>query len=385
MPVRRQRRNLTAPPTPTPSSEMQCHPPSSAEPGDLHLVSDRLRQRVRPYRRMIESALQPLFASDTPLDRAVAHVLFADAKRVRASLALIGSEAAGGRAEAALPIAVAFELLHTASLIHDDIMDGAELRRGRLCVHRVFGTGIAITAGDMLIFEAYRRLLLSFGAHPAPAARRALEIFTACAARACRGQALDLGFGVGSASMRQYLKMVRAKTGSMIEAPLECAALLAGAPASWCAGFRAYGRSLGIAFQIADDATDCLGSEPRAGKTLGNDLRNGTGSALLTYVRHACNPRQRERLADAIRGVRASHAQNGAAPLVALMQQHGALEWTQRLCARHADRASRALDAIGVEPARSELAAIAATVGRWKVSRPSPTQGATHEARRAVH
>jgi geranylgeranyl pyrophosphate synthase len=363
---------------------MKCNAPSPAEAGELHLIPDRLCERMRPYRRMVESALQPLFTSTTPLDRAAAHALFANGKRVRASLALIASEAAGGQACDALPIAVAFELLHTASLIHDDIMDGALVRRGRSCVHRVFGTSLAITAGDALIFEAYRSLLKSFERHPAAAAERAIEIFTSCAARACRGQSLDLAFAGDSASVRQYLTMVRAKTGSMIEAPLECAAMLAAAPPSWCHRFREYGRCLGIAFQVTDDATDYLGSEASTGKTLGNDLRNGAGSALLIFTRYACSPVQRPMLADAIQRARTSDAGDGVAPLVAMMHEHGAVEWTQRLCARYADRALRALQDIGVEPARTELAAIATTVGRWKVSRPQFTQGASHEARRAL-
>jgi len=363
---------------------MRGNAPSPVEPGELHSIPERLCARVGAYRHMIESALEPLFTSDTALDRAVRHVLFANAKRIRASLALITAEAAGGATRDALPIAVAFELLHTASLIHDDIMDGAQVRRGRPCVHRVFGTNLAITAGDALIFEAYRQLLQLFTRHPAPAAEQVIGIFTSCAAKACRGQALDLGFAADARSMRRYLGMVNAKTGSMIEAPLECGAVLAGAPTSWCEGFREYGRCLGIAFQVTDDVTDYLGSEEKGGKTLGNDLRNGAGSALLIYSRHACSPLQHEVLAAAIQRARTSHAGDNRASLVAMMAEHGAVEWTQRLCARYADRALRALEDIGVEPARTELAAIATIVGRWKVSRPQIPQGVRHEARRTL-
>jgi len=197
-----------------------------------------------------------MFSSGTALDGAVRHVLLARGKRVRASLALIASEAAGRPADDALRIAVAFELLHTASLIHDDIMDDGQLRRGRACVHRVFGTGLAITAGDALIFEAYRGLLPLFDRHPATVVERVLTIFTGCAARTCRGQALDLRWANACPSTRQYLTMIRAKTGSMIEAPIECAAVLAEAPLEWCERFRRYGRCMCISFQIADDAID---------------------------------------------------------------------------------------------------------------------------------
>src|SRR5690349_11448535 len=126
----------------------------------LDLVRDRLQQQTGRLRGLVEASLAGVFRGDTVLDRAARHLLFGEGKLVRASLALIGMEAAGGRAATAVRIATAFELLHTASLIHDDIMDAAEVRRGRECVHRVFGTRMAITAGDALIFEAYRHVLL---------------------------------------------------------------------------------------------------------------------------------------------------------------------------------------------------------------------------------
>jgi geranylgeranyl pyrophosphate synthase len=361
---------------------MKRNASSRIAPGELHLVVDRLCQRLQPYRRMVESALDPLFPVRTSLDRAVRHALFANAKRVRASLALIACEAAGGTARDALPIAVAFELLHTASLIHDDIMDGALVRRGRPCVHRAFGTSLAITAGDALIFEAYGVLQKSFGGDRQVA--QVIEIFTSCAAKTCRGQALDLDYPNHPPSLHRYLRMIRAKTGSMMEAPVECAALLAGAKPSWRGGFREYGRCLGIAFQITDDATDYLGDEVSAGKSLGNDLLNGAGSPLLIFTHHACSAEQRETLATAIRRARAAHATDSAATLVATMQEHGAIEWTQRLCARYADRARRALQGIGTDPARTELAAIASIIGQWKIARPQLTKGASDEARRAV-
>jgi geranylgeranyl pyrophosphate synthase len=361
---------------------MKRNAPSRTDPGDFHRVGDRLCERLRPYRGMVEAALDPLFTTNSSLDHAIRHALFANAKRVRASLALIASEAAGGTARNALPIAVAFELLHTASLIHDDIMDGALLRRGRSCVHHAFGTGLAITAGDALIFEAYRILRKSFAQNRA--ADQAIDIFTSCAAMTCRGQALDLDFPNHPASLHRYLRMVRAKTGSMIEAPIECAALLAGASRDCRDRFREYGRHLGIAFQITDDATDYLGSEAKAEKTLGNDLRNGAGSALLIFTHRASSAAERETLRAAIRRARVAHTTDAVAALVATMQQHGAIEWTERLCARYADRALRALQGIGVEPARTELAAIARIIGQWKVSRPPTSKGASHEARRAL-
>jgi geranylgeranyl pyrophosphate synthase len=330
---------------------------------DIH---ERLRRHIAPYRVVIEESLERTFRADTVLDRAVRHVLFADAKRLRASLALIGMEAAGGTAAHALEVAVAFELLHTASLIHDDVMDGGLMRRGRPCVHRVFGAHIAITAGDALIFEAYRRLLSLGEHHPACVVAQVVEIFTACAAQACRGQARDLTFPTASATLRDYLGMIRAKTGSMIEAPLRSAGVLAAAPGLTCERLREYGRCLGMAFQIVDDALEYLGSEDRAGKTLGNDLRRGGGSALLIFSRNGSRGAERA-VCDAVGRARASEDRASMTALLALFRQHGAIERTQQLCARYARRAIRELQDIDPGPARAELEAIARIVGDWDV------------------
>src|SRR5689334_22018877 len=332
--------------------------------GILDDVHERLRDRIAPYRNVIEASLQGTFPADTVLDRAVRHALFADAKRLRASLALIGMEAAGGNVGTALDVAAAFELLHTASLIHDDVMDGGMLRRGRPCVHRVFGTRMAITAGDALIFEAYRRLLALDRHHPAHVVEQVVQIFTACAARACRGQARDLTFPTESGTLRDYLVMIRAKTGSMIEAPLHSVGVLAGAPAPWCERLRAYGRSLGMAFQILHDALEFLASEDAARKTLGTDVQHGRGSALVIFCRDGSEDAAVD---DAVRRARVSGDGAAVTALVALFQEHGAIERTQQLCARYADRAVRALRAIGAGRARAELEAIAGIVADWAV------------------
>jgi len=316
---------------------------------------------------MIERSLQGVFQTDRVLDRAVRYVLFAGGKRVRASLALIGMEAAGGQATGAVHLATAFELLHTASLIHDDIMDAARVRRGRRCVHHVFGTGMAITAGDALIFEAYRRILELRRAHPVHAVERVLEVFTACAARACQGQARDLTFPREAATLRDYVAMVQTKTGSMIEAPLESVAILAGAAPRWRERFREYGRCLGIAFQAFDDAYDYLGSQATADKTVGHDVRNGGGSAMLIFCLKSCDAQERRALTAAAARLRASTDPQARRVLLSLLQKHGAIAATQRLCQRYVNRAVRALNGLGSTPARMELEAIARIVGEWDV------------------
>lgn len=335
------------------------------EPRMLDMIHDCLKEKIAPYRSMINKSIADLFRLDSVLDKAARHVLCADAKRIRAALALIATEAAGGAASRALPMAVAFELLHTASLVHDDIMDNAQSRRGRPCVHRLFGIDIAITTGDALIFEAYQQLL-SLGATWEPdRVSEVLRVFSHCALNTCGGQADDLTFNERPQSIKAYLKMVRRKTGSMIEAPLLGGAILANACPQWQTRFRIFGRELGTAFQIVDDAIDYLGHEDKARKTLGNDLRRNKGSAMLIYCRERCSAPEREILAQAIERFRGSGDIEETKPVLELLYKYDSVGFTQRLCARNILRARRIIEDIGQEPARTTLDAIARIVGYW--------------------
>jgi geranylgeranyl reductase family protein len=335
------------------------------EPRMLDLVHDCLRARTKVERTRVNRALAPLFQSPSQLDKVAREALFGDAKRVRASLALMGVDAAGGDAEAAVPMAVAFELLHTASLIHDDIMDESDTRRGRPCVHRTHGVDMAITVGDALIFEAYRQLGLLSRSFGAAQVDEVYRIFSACALRTCRGQALDLRFPFETGTILQYLKMVHRKTGSMIVAPLEGGAALAGAGQATRLAFQRYGGCLGVAFQIVDDAIDYLGTEERAGKTIANDLRRKAASAILIHTRQQSSDADRAEMMRAIQHYAKTGAVAALAPVYRLFHKHDAVAFTQQLVQRYVDRARCALRPVPNSPGARELEAMADIVGYW--------------------
>jgi len=335
------------------------------EPRMLDMIHDCLKDKIAPYRSIINESIARLFRADNVLDKAARHVLCADAKRIRAALALIATEAAGGDALHALPMAVAFELLHTASLVHDDIMDDARSRRGRPCVHRVFGIDIAITTGDALIFEAYQQLLDLGSTWNQDRVSAVLRVFNRCALQTCGGQSDDLTFSDRPQSIKAYLTMVRRKTGSMIEAPLQGAAVLTNACPQWRFRFRDFGRALGTAFQIVDDAIDYLGNENKARKTLGNDLRRKKGSAMVIYCHERCSPSEREVMASAIERFRRSGDIDDTKPVLDLLYKYDAIGFTQRLCEHYIRRARRIIENVGKEPARTTLDAIANIVGYW--------------------
>jgi geranylgeranyl pyrophosphate synthase len=224
---------------------------------------------------------------------------------------------------------------------------------------------MAITVGDALIFEAYRQLGLLSRSFGAAQVDEVYRIFSACALRTCHGQALDLLFPFETGTIVQYLKMVHHKTGSMIVAPLEGGAALAGASQETRLAFRRFGGCLGVAFQIVDDAIDYLGTEERARKTIANDLRRKAASAILIYTRQQSSDAERAELMRAIQQYAKTGSVGVLAPVYQLFHKHDAIAFTQRLVQRYIDRARRALRSAPAGPGTRDLEAMADIVGYW--------------------
>jgi geranylgeranyl diphosphate synthase type II len=243
-------------------------------------------------RRAVEDALDRALpaAADWPetIHEAVRYSLFAGGKRIRPQLALAAAEAAGGRWEDALPYACAVEMIHTYSLVHDDLpaMDDDDLRRGRPTSHKVYGEAIAILAGDALLTRAFH--LLAEGGHGEAADRlqrrlRAIEILGAAAGTTglIGGQVADLESEGRAISAGALQRMHSAKTGALLGASVRGAAVLAGATPEDERALVAYGHAVGLAFQIVDDVLDATADSTALGKTAGKDARAGKA----TYVR----------------------------------------------------------------------------------------------------
>ena len=231
-------------------------------------------------RQAVERTLERLLPADGgPADRvagAMRYAVTGGGKRLRPILALAACEAAGGTAESMLEPAAALELIHTYSLIHDDLpaMDDDDLRRGRPTVHRAYGEADAILAGDALHALAFAVL----ATHPqgdSRAARRADAVVLVARAAGISGmvggQAADLAAERDPADATRLEWIHRHKTGALLSASAELGAIHAGAPAEARAALAAYGQGLGLAFQIADDILDCTSSADALGKTPGKD------------------------------------------------------------------------------------------------------------------
>jgi geranylgeranyl diphosphate synthase type II len=233
---------------------------------------DHLRARVEQY-------LQTLAFSDAAttagLEEAMRYSLLAGGKRIRPVLALATARAIGRDPESVLPLAAAIELIHTYSLIHDDLpaMDDDDLRRGMPTNHKVFGESVAILAGDALYAEAFRHALHEQPGEPRDVLAALTELAAATGVNGMvGGQWLDV-----TAAPVDLRDLHTLKTGRLIAASVECVLLVHGMPSG---AYRAYADELGVLFQIVDDILDVTGTDDALGKPSGSDERHGK----RTYV-----------------------------------------------------------------------------------------------------
>jgi geranylgeranyl diphosphate synthase, type II len=244
-----------------------------AYPEHLRLEVERYLERLR---------FSDEFAT-AGLEEAMRYSLLAGGKRIRPVLVLATSSTLGLERAAVLPLAGAIELIHTYSLIHDDLpaMDDDDLRRGRLTCHKAFGDDVAILAGDGLYAEGFRLLLTEAGGQPTQVLAAAAALARATGVQGMvGGQFIDVARTAGSGP-DGLRRLHEVKTGRLIAASIECPLLLAeGQAPSTTAALRAFASELGVLFQIVDDILDVAGSEAALGKQQGSDQRLGK----RTYV-----------------------------------------------------------------------------------------------------
>ncbi|MEC3878274.1 polyprenyl synthetase family protein [Parapedobacter sp. 10938] len=209
----------------------------------------------------------------------VRYMLQIGGKRIRPLLTLMAADLFSiADMEGAVPAAVAIELFHNFSLVHDDIMDNAPLRRGHRTVHEKWNTNVGILSGDNLLIMAYAQLAKC----PADYLPAILETFNTMAAQVCEGQQLDMDFERATAvSIDQYLHMIRLKTSVLLGAALKIGALLAGAQEADAQRIYDFGVGVGIAFQLQDDILDVYGDPAQFGKQRGGDILANKKTYLL--------------------------------------------------------------------------------------------------------
>ena len=199
-------------------------------------------------------------------------------KRIRPSLLMLVCDAYGGSLQDALPVAAAVEMFHNFTLLHDDIMDNATVRRGKPSVYASWGDNVAILSGDAMMIYSYRML------HQAPPAKlhRIMDIFTTMALQVCEGQQYDMDFeSLQKVSVVEYMNMIELKTSVLLAGSAMIGAVLGDASEEDCRRIYRYALELGLAFQQQDDLLDSYGTQEELGKRIGGDILEGKKTCLM--------------------------------------------------------------------------------------------------------
>ncbi|HEV3411778.1 MAG TPA: polyprenyl synthetase family protein [Puia sp.] len=268
-------------------------------------------------------------------------------KRIRPILCLMGNELFAPIEEDAWQLATAIELFHNFTLIHDDIMDRAPLRRGMTTVHEKYGSSTAILTGDVMMVVSYD-YIAKIGS---PHISRILHLYNQTASHVCEGQQLDMDFERrDQVGMDEYLQMIGLKTSVLLAASLQIGAILGGAGLGNQDKIYQFGKHMGLAFQIQDDYLDCYGDTAKVGKKTGGDILAGKKTFLLVKTLEVATDAQRRR----IRELDAAPADDKIAGMLELFHACGADAWVRELKEQYRQAANQSLEDIAVLNSRKE-------------------------------
>jgi geranylgeranyl diphosphate synthase type II len=268
-------------------------------------------------------------------------------KRIRPVLCLMGNELFGPMEEDAWALATAIELFHNFTLIHDDIMDRAPLRRGKPTVHDKYGSSTAILTGDVMMVVAYEYI----GKIASPHIRRILHLFNQTAAQVCEGQQLDMDFETREqVTMEEYLHMIGLKTSVLLAASLQLGSILGGAGLGNQDKIYQFGKNLGLAFQIQDDYLDCYGDADKFGKKVGGDIVANKKTFLLIKTLEVATAAQRRRMKE----LETAAPDEKIAGMLQLFHDCGVDAWVRELKDKYRQAAVQSLEDIAVLSVRKE-------------------------------
>jgi octaprenyl-diphosphate synthase len=313
---------------------------------------EALARRAAPDMARVDALIIARMQSPVAVIPALAdHLIAAGGKRLRPLLTVAASRLAGGSGESALKLAAAVEFIHTATLLHDDVVDASQLRRGRTAAHLVWGAPPAVLVGDFLFARAFE-LMVETGA------MGALEILARASRVIAEGEVLQMSRAHDlDLDQATYLEIITAKTAALFAAAAEAGAVSAGAPPARARALRAYGENLGLAFQLADDALDYNGATETLGKNAGDDFREG--KATLPLILAVARGPGRGRAFFERTVVRREQGPDDFRAARELIIAAGALDATLDLAETYADRAKQALADFAPGDWRDGLAALA--------------------------
>lgn len=318
----------------------------AVRPADFAAV----RALAAPDMQRVDALIRHRLASDVVLINQIAeHIIAGGGKRLRPMLHVLAAAAAGYGGEEHVKLAAVIEFIHTSTLLHDDVVDESDLRRGRKTANALWGNAASVLVGDFLYSRSFQ-LMVELDD------MRVMRILADTTNTIAEGEVLQL-LNIGNADTNEaaYLAVIERKTAVLFAAATELGGVLGGLPPQQVAALRRYGMELGYAFQIADDLLDYVSDADTLGKNIGDDLAEGKPTLPLIYALESATPEQAQSLRHAIE----HGGLDSLDRIIAAIRDSGALERTHQRAVVHANAAREALATVAPSDYREALMVLA--------------------------
>ncbi len=305
------------------------------------------------FREMVLEHLDSRFDVEPPetLYEPISYILGLGGKRMRPILTLMAVDVFGGKPQDALDAALAIEMFHNFSLVHDDIMDDAPLRRGKTTVHEKWDINTGILSGDAMLIKSYQ----FFERYDAETFKRLVSLFSQTAIEVCEGQQYDVDFETrDDVTIEEYLKMIEYKTAVLVAAALKMGAIIAGAQLRDSDSIYSFGRNLGIAFQLQDDYLDAFGDPKTFGKQVGGDIIENKKTILYLKALEYTQQDEQEELRDLF-SVKQKDSEKKIKRVKEIFQKSGSVEFVKKAIAEYTEKAFEHLQKISVPEEKKVL------------------------------
>lgn len=314
------------------------------------MTLEEIRALVRPDLGAVDQVIRARLKSAVPLvDQVAEHIISGGGKRLRPLLVVLAGRACGHRPQAHVEAAAFIEFIHTATLLHDDVVDGSSLRRGRDTANQVFGNQASVLVGDFVYSRAFQ-MMASLTSQPV------MEIMADATNVIAEGEVMQLMNAHNPDTTEQrYLEVIYRKTAKLFEAGAEVAAVLAGSPEPVRRALAAYGRHLGTAYQLVDDVLDYRSNPAERGKNLGDDLAEGKPTLPLIYALRNGTAAQGAAIRVAIERGDLRQLE----PIIAAIDSTGGLEYAARVAKESAEQALLSLKPLPESTYKQGLEALA--------------------------
>ncbi|MDX2429134.1 MAG: polyprenyl synthetase family protein [Xanthomonadales bacterium] len=323
--------------------------PQSARPDNRTSFEEIISLSAADMKR-VDACIEDSLKSDVVLINQIAHYIVASGgKRLRPMLLTLSAHACGYKGQDHIPLAAIIEFIHTATLLHDDVVDESELRRGQQSAHAVWGNAASVLVGDFLYSRSFQMMV---GLN----SMRIMEVLANTTNTIAEGEVQQLlNMGDPDVNQHRYMQVIENKTAKLFEAACKLAAIIGGQSQEIEQALAMYGKRLGSAFQIADDVLDYKGDADTMGKNAGEDIAEGKPTLPLILARERCDEKERELLDNAIR--------NGGAddlrPVLAIIEKTDSINSSMEIARAHALEARQQIGVLPESPWRTALEQLA--------------------------